>query len=241
MRTIDIEIGKYLSERLSREETYPNYDDQNYQYSLITQGNPKAVEVACEKFLAGSIGELPSNPLQNAKFHFVWCAAYICHASVKGGLNFNNAYIMSDVYIQKVELCKSVEEVKTLFKDMCEHFVNEVIASKKRIILSKPITMCVDYINSNLNTKITANTLAQYVNLNQSYLSTLFHKSVGKSITEFINERKMQVAIYLLVYTSCAINEISDSLAFPNCSHFGYVFKNFTGLTPSEYRNQHSL
>ncbi len=69
------------------------------------------------------------------------------------------------------------------------------------------------------------------------YLSRMVREASGRSPKEWINIRIMLEAKVLLRDQSRSIQEISDSLGFPNQSFFGTFFKKIKGLSPSAYRN----
>lgn len=95
-----------------------------------------------------------------------------------------------------------------------------------------------DYIYYHLNEKIHLQDLAKYVNLNSSYLSTLFKKETGLSVSDYILKRRMDAAKNMLQYSDYTYGDISVILAFSSQSHFIQVFKKQTGLTPREYRSK---
>ena len=76
------------------------------------------------------------------------------------------------------------------------------------------------------------------VGIKPKYLSTISKKVSGKSPLEWISEYVMEDIRYYLANTDLTINEISDTLGFPNASFFGKYFKQQLGCTPQEYRNR---
>ena len=76
------------------------------------------------------------------------------------------------------------------------------------------------------------------VGIKPKYLSTISKKVSGKSPLEWISEYVMEDIRYYLANTDLTINEISDTLGFPNASFFGKYFKQQLGCTPLEYRNR---
>ena len=61
------------------------------------------------------------------------------------------------------------------------------------------------------------------------------------SITDYIQQSKLERAKYLLANSQTTVDEISDSPGFGTRSYFTSVFKKHTGQTPSDYRKEHSL
>ena len=66
----------------------------------------------------------------------------------------------------------------------------------------------------------------------------LFHKEEGISFVNYLNRERLSRARALLKTTNLKVFEISDNVGFNNVKHFNYLFKQYTGITPLEYRNR---
>jgi len=102
--------------------------------------------------------------------------------------------------------------------------------------LSLHIKRVMQYIKSHYKEKITLNQLAEYVNLNAVYLSSLIKKETNLSLMENINLIRVEEGKNLLIFTNKSIQEISFALGYNYQNHFNNVFKKFTGMTPLEFR-----
>jgi AraC-like DNA-binding protein/quercetin dioxygenase-like cupin family protein/ligand-binding sensor protein len=100
---------------------------------------------------------------------------------------------------------------------------------------SKEIKAVIEYININVNKKFSLEELADYVSLNPSYLSRKFKKEVGQSLSKYINNLKVKKAKEMMLEGKYNFKEISYKLNFSNQSYFNRVFKNFSGINPSEF------
>lgn len=94
------------------------------------------------------------------------------------------------------------------------------------------------YIVEHLHEEISRQELAKHVYLNPSYLSRLFRKETGKSISEYVLEKRMLLAAEWLKTTDKKISDISEALGFNHFSHFRKMFKKTFGVPPQEFRNQ---
>ena len=81
--------------------------------------------------------------------------------------------------------------------------------------------------------------LSEYTGLSASYLSRLFKKELGISISDYILEKKIEKSENLLKYSDYSLVDIANYLAFSSQSHFIQTFKKAVGITPNKYRNQY--
>lgn len=80
--------------------------------------------------------------------------------------------------------------------------------------------------------------LAKLVNLSPSYLSRLFHKETGETITEYIRGLRLKHACSLLKETNLTINEIARETGFQSSHNFSQQFSKQFGQTPNQFRKQ---
>lgn len=218
------------------------YNPELEFYTAIQSGNMQKVAHLCQESLSekSGLGTLSQTPLQNIKFHFVITTALIARYCIEGGMELSVAYNLSDFYILKADSCNSIEEISALHPAMCLDYTKRMKTLHKQKITSKPIAECIDYIYDHLHTRITINALAEHVNLSNSYLSRLFKKETGLSVSKYISTKKIETAQNMLIYSDCSLAEISTTLAFPSQSYFTETFRKQTGFTPSQYRRHNT-
>ena len=185
-------------------------------------------------------GVLSKNPLQNSKFHFVILAAMVTRFCVEAGLERETAYNMSDIYIQKADLCINESQILELMIRMIEDFTLRMRNCQKKSTYSRPIEKCIDYIFDNLHAKIRITDIANHLGMNSSYLSRLFSKEVGTSLSAYIKDKRLEAAAQMLLYSDNSITEISEYFDFSSQSHFTAAFQEKYGKTPKRYRNEQS-
>lgn len=95
----------------------------------------------------------------------------------------------------------------------------------------------IDYIQLNITNNIKISEIADHFGYNEKYLSHLFAEITGVPLKQFILGRKMDAANFMLTDTNKPVADISRELGFSDSHNFSRSYKNFTGLTPSEYRN----
>ncbi|WP_165452492.1 response regulator [Paenibacillus thalictri] len=95
------------------------------------------------------------------------------------------------------------------------------------------------YINSRLQEEeLSREQIAASVYLNPAYLSRLFKKETGITLTDFIVKERMERAKELLKEGTLKISSIAEQTGYSHFSHFAKSFKKIVGMTPQEYRKQ---
>lgn len=95
----------------------------------------------------------------------------------------------------------------------------------------------INYINWKIRENIKVSEIAAYFGYNAKYITTFFRKASGKSIKEFILERKIEEAKAMLCDSTRQVSQIGYDLGFEDNHNFTRAFKKITGQTPSDYRN----
>jgi len=108
---------------------------------------------------------------------------------------------------------------------------------EKNIIPDK-ITQTLSYILINLNQELPVSHLASRVNQNIDYFSRQFKLYTGARPVNYINEKRIERAQYLLGTSKMSYTEISQQTGFDNLSYFSRTFKKHTGMSPSDYKKQ---
>lgn len=102
---------------------------------------------------------------------------------------------------------------------------------------SLPLKKALDYIDRNFATEFSLRDLADYVQLNPSYLSSLISRESGKTFVEHVTERRMGRARELLAGGTHNVSEVAYELGYETPRYFSMVFKKWTGMTPSAYQH----
>ena len=239
---MDIKREQFYRNFVTREENFLRapYNPEIEFYNTIKNGDIKRIKELLEEPLMDKpgLGRLSDNSLQNLKYHFVVTTALAARYCIEGGMDVSEAYGLSDFYILKADSCKHQQEITELHPIMCIDYTTRMKNLRKNSVCSKQVAECVDYIFDHLHTRITVDELADEVGLNPAYLSRLFKREVGTSISEYIREKKIETAKNMLIYSEYSPGEIAMVLAFPSQSYFTEIFRKNTGITPAKYRKQ---
>lgn len=241
---MDLRKEWYQQELTKSEEAQVHrpLEDEYSFYNAVSSGDMNFVRENCIRNAFTNpegMGILSTNPLTNIKYHFVITVAMITRHCVNAGMELEQAYRLSDFYILQLDSCTSIQAISKLHDNMALDFTGKMLVLKNRNIISKSITLCSEFIYNHINERITIDDLAEYTNLSPSYLSRLFKKELGISISDYIRQKKIEKAQNLLKYSDFTLIEIANYLAFSSQSHFIQIFKKIVGLTPKKYRDRY--
>lgn len=241
---MNLERERFCNEYASKEEKklHMSYEAELYFYQAIANGDIHYIHaVSSQEHFEETegLGTLSHNSIKNVQYHYVISVSLAARACIDAGLPIEEAFDLSDFYIQQLDLCKNASEIDKLTYQMNMDYTNRMHELKHDTSCSKLIQKCMNYIYHNLHGTIRINELAVHVNRNKSHLSRQFKEETGLTIQEYITKKKIQEAKGMLKYTDYTCNEIALNLGFSSHSHFTKVFKHQTGLTPKLYKAEH--
>ncbi len=146
-------------------------------------------------------------------------------------------------YIDKVSSDFSVKIEKAVNESQLESIALQMIRKYCTLVknystqnLSALVEKCVHQIHFHYAEPLSLEILAEANAVSTSYLSTLFHKETGKTITNYINETRINRSILLLNTTTLSVGEIASQCGFTDANYYTRIFKKIKGMTPLAYR-----
>lgn len=160
--------------------------------------------------------------------------------AIRGGMDVENAFFLSDTFIQKAELLNTPSQLTHLQY----HMLLELTERVKRIGRGKQPTALVlsvrNYIQHHISESIKAEKIADALYISRPYLSAKFKQESGQTMTDFILQEKTEEAKRLLRYSGKSSTAIGLYLGFSSPSHFSQVFRQYAGCNPGKYRERYN-
>lgn len=138
--------------------------------------------------------------------------------------------MISNLYLQP-DISEIVSQVQNLASEIIQGFSAGPVARRE-------IMEVIDYIGVNYGKEISVELLSSIVFLTPDYLSRLFKKSMGKSISQYIRQFRMEKARDLLIETNRKVIHIGEAVGYPNYSYFCQCFREYFGTSPERYRQE---
>lgn len=137
-------------------------------------------------------------------------------------------------YVELLSKVKIEEKSQEAFFNLAEYFCNSVGLNEKED--NQLVGEIIAYINANFSdSSLNVNALGYIFNRAPSYISYLFKNSTGRMLNKFITETRVKQAEILLCSNE-KIENIANLCGFSGSDSFRRIFKKYTGMTPSDYR-----
>ena len=229
-------LKKLLLQQKENETFHTSLETEFHFYRSIQQGDLTVLEGNVQIEPLDGMGRLSFDSMRNMKYHLIILIAMIARFCVEGGLDIETAYTMSDMYIRQTDYASSPDELTLIKKDVITNYTQTMHDLQKQNSASLPVIQAMDYIENHLTTPLTNDEIGDAIGCNSDYLSRLFKKETGLTLSKYILSQKCHTARYMLENSSASCTDIGTFLGFASCSHFISRFKQMEGMTPEEYR-----
>ena len=129
----------------------------------------------------------------------------------------------------------SIIETEGILLQLLSRFLRE--ASHKFETTENRIKKVLRYIRMHINEPVKIDELAGQCYLSKGHFIRLFKKDLSITPTQYINQKKIERAQLQLITTNLSIKDIAYGLSYEDISYFNRIFRQYTGITPKEYRN----
>jgi len=133
-----------------------------------------------------------------------------------------------------------VDAIIDLMQMVAELIGNQRLQTLKSVVLHQPLSKALDFIEAHYAEPLALPTVAKIAGLSASRLAHVFKAQVGMTMTAYLSMVRVKWAELYLKNSRMRITETAFQVGFGNLSHFNHVFRATTGLSPTEYRRQHT-
>lgn len=223
----------FVKERSYTPHTPPSFSGEHWQEALIANQPGLILDDLRTYFSRPCHNQYyDSQTIQNLYhqlLHVVYDVLKTMNLTAPKGLIAENASSQTVVY-------RTIRE----FMNWAEKLTTEVaVQITEQNSSASMIHTLTTYIKEHLGNDLNRAELTQVVHLHPDYLSTVFHQKMGISLSEYVNQERLNKAKNLLLTTKLPVSEVAIGSGFPNISYFSKLFKEREGLTPLQYRKTH--
>ncbi len=213
-----------------------NYKNEKLLIKAVSKGELHKVNAIASAVFNNGTEERTSDTLRNRKNYLIILNTLLRKASESGGVHPYFIHIFSSKYAKKIENVRSISDSFKLQGEMIREyciFVRQKSIKKYSYYVGKAITLISYDLTADLNLK----SIASVLNVNPSYLSSLFSKECGCTLTDYIHNQRIEESMRQLTQTNKTIMQISTDCGFNDVHYFNRCFKKKNGVTPTEYKS----
>lgn len=217
-------------------QAHGTYAAEQEMLRMVREGDLNLQEYIGYIAVTGSMGQMSNgDPLRQMKNAGIVCATLFSRAAIEGGLSPEFSLTLSDIYMRAIEACHTISELTAIIPVMQQEYVQRVHRCRLSHY-SKPVRQCLDYVELHLEKPFDLTELASSTGYTPDYLSRRFKKEIGRTVSQYLMEKRVERAAFLLASSQDSILHISQRLQFCSSSHFSARFHSRYGISPSSYR-----
>ena len=177
------------------------------------------------------------DPIRNIRNLLITLNTLLRKAAEMGGVHPAHIDALSTQLAKRIETINSSQESARFRTEMLRKYCLLVRNYSLRGC-SPVVQKVVNHINLNLTEDLSLKRLAIEYSVNASYLSALFKKDMGVTLTDYISQQRVRKAITLINSSDMQIQDIASESGIYDVNYFRKLFKKITGKTPTEYVKQ---
>lgn len=218
---------------------HTSYADEKAVLAYVRDGDVERLKLLYHSLPKIRYGRMSLDPMKELFYGSIANTTLITRYAIEGGLPEEEAFSLSDFYIRQMEQCLTESELALANERMAGDFTTRVAALKsQQQNYTRAVLICIDYIYAHRRERIRLSDLAALTNLSERYISHLFAKECGITISQYILNIKLEVATHLLKFSTYPCSEISEYLSFSSQSYFTSSFRKAYNMTPLAYREK---
>lgn len=214
------------------------YEYENELMDAVAQGNVQKAEMMITGFSGITFENRVPDRLRNMKNYCIITNTLMRKAAERGGVHPVHLDQISSDFARRIETLRTPEEATDFVGHMMRSYCRLVKRHSMKN-MSPLVQKAMVFIENDLTGDLSLSTVARINNVSPGYLSGLFKKESGQTFTAYVNGRRTQRAKHLLRTTNLQVQTIAQHCGILDFHYFCRIFKNATGVTPTEYRNKH--
>lgn len=209
---------------------------ENEIYGMVKNGAVRELKEKVRDIQQSSYYYFQENGIYFLKFAFVFYASTLCHYATLGGAPGDEVRGILSTYLRKFRSTNGPESYWRLLPKFSIELCELVQKSKEQVYESDIVNRAVAYIRENIYAPITLEDLELHTHAASRTVTRHFRKYLGMTPAQYISDKKLEEAAYLLRQTDMKIVGIANLLHYSSQTHLSKNFARKYGCTPNEYR-----
>lgn len=211
------------------------YHAEGALMEAVSTGNTKEAIQRYHQFISYRLTPRSASPLRDRKNILFTFNTLLRKAAEFGGVHPLHIDNLSRTLAIQIEHAVTVEQLNQISDNMVRKYCI-LVQNYARRSYSELTQNCMNQIEFYYNTDLSLSRLASQCSVSPSYLSTVFHKETGMTVTDYINKTRIRQSLILLNTTMLSIGEIAARCGFGDANYFSRIFRKLQGQSPKDYR-----
>ncbi len=227
------DIGSY--DQFERTLIEERYEVEARLMNEVAHGHSMRAAAIMSHFDNSVVEQRSAVPLRNFKNYLIISNTLMRKAVQQGGVHPLYIDKLSSSFARKIEAVMTMDEGKKLAGEIVRKYCLLVRnhAMKTYSPLVRKVILAID---SDLTADLSLCAHARALDVNASYLSALFRRETGQTLSDYVSHARIEHAIFLLNTTRMQVQTIAQHCGIPDVNYFTRTFKKIIGVTPTQYR-----
>ena len=216
------------------------YAAENQMMQAVSRGQFHRGSAILEGISSSPFEKRLDDPLRNIKNYSIVMNTLLRKAAERGGVHPLYLHQTSSAFAIRIEQVPSVKAAQELMSNMFQQYCL-LVRKHTTGSYSPTVQRAILMIDSDLASDLSLRALAAAQNISPAYLSNVFKKETGKTVTEYVNTERMELAAQLLESARLQVQTVAQHCGIMDVHYFSKLFKKHTGKTPRQYRQEQNL
>ena len=222
--------------KVSMEVIEERYKIEDRLLKAVASGDYEKVLSVLSEFANYRISPRISNEIRNAQNSLIILNTLLRRAVQEAQVHPAHIDSLSAHFAKKIENTTRISELNGMSTEMSRKYCM-LVYNYSLLGHSEMVRDALNYIDFNMQEDLTLNAIAERLCVNASYLSKQFKKENGKTLTDYVNEKRVQTSLKYLATTDLPIQEVAELVGILDENYYSRLFKKYQSMTPSKYRS----
>lgn len=216
------------------------YQVENELLQAVSKGNENQALELIARFNTITLPQRLPDALRDMKDYTITLNTLLRKSAEQAGVHPIHIDAYSNQNVQQIETITSLDQINQFRRKIVIGYcrmVNEYNLKDH----SLPVQKIINYVSTDLTADLSLKAFASRLNINASYLSSLFKKEMGVPLTEYVNQHRIEHAQRLLLCTDLPTKSVAVQCGVSDMHYFSRLFKQIVGVTPKVFRESTSM
>ena len=211
------------------------YAYENELLKAVSQGLQHKADTMLTNLSQFAMEARSADPVRNLKNYCIIMNTLLRKAAENGGVHPLYIDSISSDFARRIESTTSTAAAQQLMQEMMSGYCR-LVKKYAMARYSAPVRKALVTIDADLAEDLSLSSLAAMQGISPGYLSALFKREVGQTLTDYVNSRRVEQAVRLLRSGTLQVQTVAQYCGIPDVNYFSKLFKRYVGLSPREFR-----